>query len=86
MNMETVIPIAISSISLALSIFKYLDKSKERINKALMDIELMKLQIDQVSKWGDHVEKNLLGKIEDQKEQAEKLSEKLDEIRDKLNE
>lgn len=82
----TVLPIVISAASLILSIIKYMDKSKEKINKAFTDIELLKLKVDQNLRWADHVEQTLLSKIEDQKEQAEKLSEKLDEIRDKLNE
>lgn len=85
MNLETVVPIVISAVSLALSVFKYMDKSKEKLHQASLEIELLKLKVDQVCKWGDHVEQNLLSKIEDQKEHIEKLSEKLDEIKDELN-
>lgn len=90
MEIENIIPIIISSAALILSLFKYLDKSKEKINKAFTDIELLKLKIEQVCRWGDHVEQNLLDKINEHKEHSdknlEKLSDKLDEIKDELNE
>lgn len=89
MEIENIIPIIISSAALILSLFKYLDKSKEKINKAFTDIELLKLKIEQVCRWGDHVEQNLLDKISEHKEHSdknlEKLSDKLDEIKDELN-
>lgn len=84
--LEATIPIVISVLSLALTLFKYLDKSKEKINKALTDIELLKLKIEQVCNWGDHVELDLKARLAEQQKQSERLSDKLDEIRDKLNE
>lgn len=83
---EVTLPLIISVLSLALTLFKYLDKSKEKINKALTDIELLKLKVEQVCSWGDHVEQDLKAKLAEQQKQSERLSDKLDDIRDKLNE
>ena len=85
MNVETVVPIVISAISLALSIFKYMDKSKEKINAVSVDVELLKLKVEQASDLSERVEKDILEKIGYQKKQLEKLMEKLDEIKDELN-